>query len=204
MKAEQADIALEELENIAKDEGKDGARRELQLEEKIRDLESELSRGGGRGGGRGALDSRGRDLQKRCAMLEADVKDLEGELNAEKRVTTELEEKLEESEKKAKSFKRENEALQADMKELLAQMESSTSQVRARGSRRFDSRKVTADDGELVGRMVGRHRLIVPALFCLTRKHWTTTPRKNSRRNSPPKCRRKISNCWKRWRKTRT
>ena len=126
-------MALEELENMAKDEGKDGAKRERQLEAKIRDLEDELARGGGRGGrggGRGALDARGRDLQKRCAMLEADVKDLESELNAEKRATAELEEKLEEAEKKAKSFKRENEALQADMKELLAQMESSSTQVR--------------------------------------------------------------------------
>ena len=100
-----------------------------------------MSRAGGRGGGRGALDSRGRNLQKRCAMLEADVKDLESELNAEKQATVKLEEKLEESEKKAKSFKRENEALQADMKELLAQMESSTTQVRARASRRFDASK---------------------------------------------------------------
>ena len=123
-------MALEELENMAKDEGKDGAKRERQLEAKIRDLEDELARGGGRGGRGGALDARGRDLQKRCAMLEADVKDLESELNAEKRATAELEEKLEEAEKKAKSFKRENEALQADMKELLAQMESSSTQVR--------------------------------------------------------------------------
>ena len=123
-------MALEELENMAKDEGKDGAKRERQLEAKIRDLEDELARGGGRGGRGGALGARGRDLQKRCAMLEADVKDLESELNAEKRATAELEEKLEEAEKKAKSFKRENEALQADMKELLAQMESSSTQVR--------------------------------------------------------------------------
>ena len=124
-------MALEELENMATDAGKDGAKRERQLQEKIRDLEDELARGGGGGGrGRGAVDSRGRDLQKRCAMLEADVKDLESELNAEKRTTTELEERLEEAEKKAKSVKRENEALQADMKELLAQMESNNAEVR--------------------------------------------------------------------------
>ena len=130
IKAEQAEVALEELESMATDAGKDGAKKERELQEKIRDLEDELARGGGARRGRGAVDSRGRDLQKRCAMLEADVKDLESELNAEKRTTTEMEEKLEESEKKAKIFKRENEALQADMKELLAQMESNNAEVR--------------------------------------------------------------------------
>ncbi|XP_063969717.1 centrosomal protein of 290 kDa-like [Lytechinus pictus] len=137
MKAAQANVALEELEQLATQQGKEGVINEQGLIDQIRELEEEnkrLQRMGGSGGSRDTrqLQNEVHELSRQVDLIQRELKEKERDLYKEKTESERLHTRAEDAEKDVRDIKRENDALRQDLRDYQRQMESQRESLKMR------------------------------------------------------------------------
>ncbi|XP_071477104.1 centrosomal protein of 290 kDa-like [Diadema antillarum] len=137
IKDAQAKVAMEELEEFAKEQGKEGVINEQGLLDQIKELEEEnkrLQRMGGTGGTRDmrSLQNEIHELSRQSDLLQRELKDKERELYKERSEAERVHSRVEEAEKEIRDLKRDNDALRQDLRDYQRQMESQRESLRQR------------------------------------------------------------------------
>lgn len=137
IKSAQANVALEELEQLASEQGKEGVMNEQGLLDQIKELEEEnkrLQRMGGSGGSRDTrqLQNEIHELSRQSDLLQRELKEKERELYKEKSEAERIHTRAEEAEKEIRDLKRDNDALRQDLRDYQRQMESQRESMRMR------------------------------------------------------------------------
>ncbi|XP_071943126.1 centrosomal protein of 290 kDa-like [Antedon mediterranea] len=130
IKAEQGDAALDELDKMAEEQGKDSAKKEQDLMDQIRDLEDEVTRlrrmGESGGGSRDVrmLQTEIQELTRQVDLMQGEIRDKERELEKEQKEVERFNQRATDAEADARELKKDNDALRHDLRDYQRQLES--------------------------------------------------------------------------------
>ncbi|XP_071826754.1 centrosomal protein of 290 kDa-like isoform X2 [Apostichopus japonicus] len=129
VKATQAVVALDELEKMAANQGKENVYNDQGLKDQIQELEEENKRLQRMGGGAGSRDMRSlqneiHELSRQVDLLQRELKDKDRELMKERKDGERFAQRAEDAEKETRELKRDNDLLKNDLRDYQRQMES--------------------------------------------------------------------------------
>ncbi|XP_033101363.1 centrosomal protein of 290 kDa-like isoform X2 [Anneissia japonica] len=130
LKAEEADVALDQLDKMAEDQGKESAKKEQDLTDQIRDLEDEVTRlrrmGESGGGSRDVrmLQTEIQELTRQVDLMQGEIRDKERELEKERKEVERFNQRATDAETEARELKKDNDALKHDLRDYQRQLES--------------------------------------------------------------------------------